>query len=56
MEEIQLQARRVVTFHASENLRQKTNYPAEYLRQAAEAEDQFNRISEMPGGHDEPVN
>ena len=56
MEEIRLQARRVVTFHASENLRQKTNYSAEYLRQAAEAEAAFKLISERPGGHDEPAN
>ena len=56
MEEIQLQARRVVTFHASENLRLKTNFTAEYLRQAAQAEAEFDRISEMPGGHDEPAN
>jgi integration host factor subunit alpha len=56
MEEIKLQARRVVTFHASENLRQKTNYSAEYLRQAAEAEAEFKRISERPGGHVDPAN
>jgi integration host factor subunit alpha len=35
MEEIKLQARRVVTFKASENLKRKTNFPEEYLRQAA---------------------
>jgi integration host factor subunit alpha len=56
MEEIRLQARRVVTFHASENLRQKTNYSAEYLRQATEAEAAFKKISEKPGDHTEPVN
>jgi integration host factor subunit alpha len=56
MEEIQLQARRVVTFHASENLREKTNYDAEFLRRAIEAQAEFNRISELPGGHDEPIN
>lgn len=56
MEEIKLQARRVVTFHASENLREKTNYPAEYLRQAIEAANQFDQISEGPDGHDGPAN
>jgi integration host factor subunit alpha len=56
MEEIKLQARRVVTFHCSENLRLKTNYSAEYIRQAIAAEAQFNLISERPGGHLEPVN
>ncbi|MDR1657379.1 MAG: HU family DNA-binding protein [Deltaproteobacteria bacterium] len=35
MEEIKLQARRVVTFRPAENLRQKTNFSEEYLRQAA---------------------
>jgi integration host factor subunit alpha len=56
MQEIQLKARRVVTFHPSENLRKKTNFSAEYLRQIIEAEAEFHRISEKPGGHDEPVN
>lgn len=55
MEEIKLQARRVVTFRASENLRVKTNYSAEYLRQAAVAEREYQLMTAKPEGN-EPVN
>jgi integration host factor subunit alpha len=55
MEEIKLQARRVVTFRASENLRIKTNYSAEYLRQASDAERQFQMMTSKPEGN-EPLN